>query len=99
MANFYAGSGWFIMLAVSVGIALWSGKMLWPGTVGVVFREFDRFNPSHRIDYEAPKRKMTVGELLASGFLFIFFIASAVGIYYGAKNLWPYIYTPSKVDF
>lgn len=99
MANFYAGFGWFTVLALSVGIVLWSSKTLWPRTVGVVFREFDRFNEDHRTDYEAPKKKMTVGKLVASGLLFVLFIASTVGVYHGAKNLWPYIYTPSTVAF
>lgn len=97
--DFYAGLGWFIVLAVCVGIFVWSSKMLWPRTAGVVvFREFDRFNEDHRTD-EAPKEKMTVGKLVASGFLSVLLIASTVGVYHGAKNLWPYIYTRSAVAF
>ncbi len=99
MANFYAAFGWFIALAVSGAIVLWSGRKLWPRTVGVAFQEFDRFNEAHRIDYETPKRKMTVGKVLANGFFFILLIASAVGVYHAANNLMPYIYTPSTVAF
>lgn len=99
MANLYAGFGWFLFLSVCMGIAIWSAKTLWPATVGVVFREFDRFDASHRTDYETPKTKRTFGEVLARCFLLIVFIASIAGSFYGAKNLWPYIYTPSLIDF